>query len=161
MIRTNKTPSKLAARGAIALAVAALAAPFGAAAANDTSSQSSPSSTSPQGSMSQGSTSQGSTSGSSTKQRGSNKVSKRATSGSDQQIADRVASALSNDSSMDGAAIIVVVDDGNVALGGTTADASQSAHAIQVAQDAAGPAIVVMDELQPTALVIAPAPATR
>jgi osmotically-inducible protein OsmY len=148
----NTTHSKYAARSALALAIAALAVPLAATAANDPSSPSSPSATPTQGSTSQGS---------STKQKNKTGVSKRAKTGSDQQIADRVATALSNDNSMDGAAIIVVVDDGQVALDGTTADASQSAHAMQVAQDAAGPAVIVVDDLQPAALVIAPAPATR
>jgi hypothetical protein len=152
MSRINTTHSKYATPAAIALAVAALTAPL-ANAANDTSSPSSPSATSTQD--------RSSASGSSAKRQGAGKVSKRAKSGNDQQIADRVANALDGDSSLDGAAIIVVVDDGKVSLDGTTADAGQSAHAMQVAQDAVGPAVVVLDDLQPGAIVIAPAtPAT-
>jgi osmotically-inducible protein OsmY len=167
MFRMNETPVKYAVPALIALA-AAFALPLGVQGATDassqpsTSSQSSPSSqsstSSPSSSASQSSSSssKGSASGQSAHP-GKGKISSKAKSGSDQAMADRVSNALTNDASLAGATIVVIVDGGQVALDGTTADPTQSSHAMQVAQDAAGPAVLVVDDLQPAALVIAPA----
>jgi hypothetical protein len=170
MTRMNTTHLQYAAPAAVAIAVAALAAPLGAIGADDTSGQSTqsqsstqnPSSTSSTGSSStQGaSSSKSAASGSSAKQQGKGKVAKRAASANDQPMADRVATALSDDTSLNGATILVIVDGGQVALGGTTADTAQSAHAMDVAQSAAGPAVMIVDQMQPQAVLLTPVPTT-
>jgi hypothetical protein len=154
----NTTNSKYAAPAAIALAIAALAAPLGAIGANDASSQSSQAPSSAQNPSSASST--GSATSSSAKKQGKGKVAKKAASANDEQMADRVATALSDDTSLDGATILVIVDGDKISLDGTTADAAQSAHAMDVAQSAAGPAVLIMDELQPQAVLLVPVPVT-
>ncbi len=68
----------------------------------------------------------------------------------DNAIAQRVMRALAGDPALEGAAITVLVDHGNVSLSGTTEDDGQAEYATQVAQDAAGPAAhVASDNLQP------------
>jgi hypothetical protein len=161
MTRMNTTQLRYAAPAAFALAMAALGAPLGANGANDPASPQLPTHPATQGSPStQGtSSSKGAASASSAKTQGKGKVAKKAASPNDQQMADRVATALSNDTSMNGATILVIVDGGQVALDGTTTDAAQSAHVMDVAQSAAGPAVLIVDELQPRAVILAPAPA--
>jgi osmotically-inducible protein OsmY len=171
MLRMNTTHVKYAAPAALVVA-AAFALPLGAQGANDASSQSPqplPSTQSPSSSQGAASTQsspssqssqssgKGSASAQSARHQGKGKVSKKAKSGSDQAMADRVSNALSSDPSLGGATILVIVDGGQVALDGTTADPQQSAHAMQVAQEAAGPAVLIVDDLQPAAVVIAPA----
>jgi BON domain-containing protein len=68
----------------------------------------------------------------------------------DDAIAERVQRALADDPALEGAAITVLVDHGNVSLSGTAEDDGQADYATQVAQDAAGPsARVSSDNLQP------------
>jgi hypothetical protein len=68
----------------------------------------------------------------------------------DNGIAERVMRALSDDPALEGAAITVLVDHGNVSLSGTAEDDDQADYATKVAQDAAGPAAhVSSDNLQP------------
>lgn len=69
---------------------------------------------------------------------------------SDRAVAERVMDALANDPALEGAAITVLVDQGEVRLTGTARDEDQAAYAREVAQDAAGPAVAVSAEsLQP------------
>jgi hyperosmotically inducible periplasmic protein len=69
---------------------------------------------------------------------------------SDRAVAERVMDALANDPALEGAAITVLVDEGQVRLSGTARDEDQAAYAREVAQDAAGPAVAVSAEsLQP------------
>jgi len=68
----------------------------------------------------------------------------------DNAIAERVMRALADDPSLEGAAITVLVDHGNVSLSGTAESDQQADYATKVAQDAAGPtAHVASDNLQP------------
>ncbi len=68
----------------------------------------------------------------------------------DDAIAERVQRALAADPALEGAAITVLVDHGNVSLSGTAEDDGQAEYATQAAQDAAGPgAHVSSDNLQP------------
>ena len=68
----------------------------------------------------------------------------------DDAIAERVQRALADDPALEGAAITVLVDHGNVSLSGTAEDDGQADYATKVAQDAAGPAAhVSSDNLQP------------
>lgn len=68
----------------------------------------------------------------------------------DDAIAERVQRALADDPALEGAAITVLVDHGNVSLSGTAEDDDQADYATKVAQDAAGPAAhVSSDNLQP------------
>jgi hypothetical protein len=68
----------------------------------------------------------------------------------DDAIAERVMRALAEDPALEGAAVTVLVDHGNVSLSGTAEDDDQAEYATQVAQDAAGPgAHVSSDNLQP------------
>lgn len=69
---------------------------------------------------------------------------------SDRAVAERVMDALANEPALQGAAITVLVDEGQVRLSGTARDEDQAAYALEVAQDAAGPAVAVSGEsLQP------------
>jgi hypothetical protein len=68
----------------------------------------------------------------------------------DNSIAERVMRALADDPALEGTAITVLVDHGNVSLSGTAEDDGQADYATKVAQDAAGPgAHVSSDNLQP------------
>ena len=68
----------------------------------------------------------------------------------DRAVAERVMDALANEPALEGAAITVLVDEGQVRLSGTARDEDQAAYAREVAQDAAGPAVAVSAEsLQP------------
>lgn len=68
----------------------------------------------------------------------------------DDAIAERVMRALAEDPGLEGTAITVLVDHGNVSLSGTTEDDQQADYATRIAQDAAGPgAHVSSDNLQP------------
>jgi osmotically-inducible protein OsmY len=151
MERSYTPHSARAASAAFALAAAALAAPLAAQGVESTPAARSPSSPS-------------SLSSDPVLSHVSPGASARGGSAADQAMADRVATALAADPALQGATITVIVDGGQVNLDGTTTDQAQAAHATDVAQAAAGPAImVVADDLQPTAIVIAPAapPATR
>lgn len=69
---------------------------------------------------------------------------------SDRAVAERVMDALANDPALEGAAITVLVDQGQVRLSGTARDEDQASYALEVAQDAAGPAVAVSAQsLQP------------
>jgi len=69
---------------------------------------------------------------------------------SDRAVAERVMDALANDPALEGAAITVLVDQGQVRLSGTARDEDQASYALEVARDAAGPAVAVSGEsLQP------------
>jgi osmotically-inducible protein OsmY len=69
---------------------------------------------------------------------------------SDRAVAERVMDALANEPALEGAAITVLVDEGQVRLTGTARDEDQASYALEVAQDAAGPAVAVSAEsLQP------------
>ena len=69
---------------------------------------------------------------------------------SDRAVAERVMDALANDPALEGAAITVLVDQGQVRLSGTARDEDQASYALEVAQDAAGPAVAISGEsLQP------------
>jgi osmotically-inducible protein OsmY len=69
---------------------------------------------------------------------------------SDRAVAERVMDALANEPALEGAAITVLVDQGEVRLSGTARDEDQASYALEIAQDAAGPAVVVSAEsLQP------------
>jgi hypothetical protein len=73
-----------------------------------------------------------------------------ASAAGDGAIAVRVQRALSDDPALEGAAITVLVDHGNVSLSGTAEDDDQAEYATRIAQDAAGPgAHVSSDNLQP------------
>lgn len=68
----------------------------------------------------------------------------------DRAVAERVMDALANEPALEGAAITVLVDEGRVRLSGTARDEDQAAYALELAQDAAGPAVAVSAEsLQP------------
>jgi hyperosmotically inducible periplasmic protein len=68
----------------------------------------------------------------------------------DRAVAERVMDALANEPALEGAAITVLVDEGQVRLSGTARDEDQAAYALELAQDAAGPAVAVSAEsLQP------------
>jgi osmotically-inducible protein OsmY len=68
----------------------------------------------------------------------------------DNALAERVMRALADDPALEGAAITVLVDHGNVSLSGTSEDDDQADYATKVAQEAAGPtAHVASDNLQP------------
>lgn len=58
-------------------------------------------------------------------------------------VAERVTDALANEPALEGSAITVLVDEGTVRLSGTTRNDDQASHAVEVAQDAAGPAVPV------------------
>ena len=69
---------------------------------------------------------------------------------SDRAVAERVMDALANEPALEGAAITVLVDEGQVRLTGTARDEDQASYALEVAQDAAGPSVAVSAEsLQP------------
>ena len=69
---------------------------------------------------------------------------------SDRAVAERVMDALANEPALEGAAITVLVDEGRVRLSGSARDEDQASYALEVAQDAAGPAVAVSAEsLQP------------
>jgi len=72
---------------------------------------------------------------------------------SDRAVAERVMDALAEDPALDGSQISVLIDQGSVRLSGTTRDEDQAAYALQVARDAAGPAVQVSGE------ALEPAPA--
>ena len=72
---------------------------------------------------------------------------------SDRAVAERVMDALAEDPALEGSRITVLVDQGTVRLSGTARDEDQAAYALEVAQDAAGPAVAVSGE------TLAPGPA--
>ena len=72
---------------------------------------------------------------------------------SDRAVAERVMDALAEDPALEGSRITVLVDQGTVRLSGTARDEDQAAYALQVAQDAAGPAVSVSGD------TLAPGPA--
>jgi len=65
---------------------------------------------------------------------------------SDRAVAERVMDALANEPALEGAAITVLVDEGQVRLTGTARDEDQASYALEVAQDAAGPSVAVSAE---------------
>jgi len=68
----------------------------------------------------------------------------------DDAIAERVMRALAEEPGLEGSAITVLVDHGNVSLSGTAESDDQAEYATRIAQDAAGPgAHVSSDNLQP------------
>lgn len=64
----------------------------------------------------------------------------------DRAVAERVMEALAGEPALEGAAITVLVDEGGVRLSGSARDEDQAAYALEIAQDAAGPAIRVTGE---------------
>jgi len=62
---------------------------------------------------------------------------------SDRAVAERVTDALANEPALEGSAITVLVDEGTVRLSGSTQNEDQASRAVEVAQDAAGPAVPV------------------
>ena len=66
----------------------------------------------------------------------------------DRAVAGRVVDALAGEPALEGAAITVLIEQGRVRLAGTTRDEDQAAYALEVARDAAGPAVdVAADDL--------------
>jgi len=65
---------------------------------------------------------------------------------SNRAVAERVMDALANEPALEGAAITVLVDEGQVRLTGTARDEDQASYALEVAQDAAGPSVAVSAE---------------
>lgn len=61
----------------------------------------------------------------------------------DRAVAERVMDALAAEPALEGAAITVLVDQGRVRLSGRAQDEDQAAYALEVARDAAGPAVDV------------------
>ena len=64
----------------------------------------------------------------------------------DRAVAERVMDALAAEPALDGSAITVLVDQGRVRLSGRARDEDQAAYAVEVARDAAGPAVDVTGE---------------
>lgn len=70
---------------------------------------------------------------------------------SDRAVARRVMDALAEDPALEGSQITVLVDQGAVRLSGTARDEDQAAYALEIARDAAGPAVAVTGETLETA----------
>jgi hypothetical protein len=64
----------------------------------------------------------------------------------DRAVAERVMEALAEEPALEGSAITVLVDEGRVRLSGTARDGDQAAYALEIAKDAAGPAVEVTGE---------------
>jgi hypothetical protein len=64
----------------------------------------------------------------------------------DRAVAERVMEALAAEPALEGSAITVLVDGGRVRLSGTARDEDQAAYALEIAKDAAGPAVDVDGE---------------
>jgi hypothetical protein len=64
----------------------------------------------------------------------------------DRAVAERVMDALATDPALEGSAITVLVDQGRVRLSGRARDEDQAAYALEIARDAAGPAVDVTGE---------------
>jgi hypothetical protein len=64
----------------------------------------------------------------------------------DRAVAGRVMEALAEEPALEGSAITVLVDEGRVRLSGTARDEDQAAYALEIAKDAAGPAVEVTGE---------------
>ena len=61
----------------------------------------------------------------------------------DRAVAERVMDALATAPALEGSAITVLVEQGRVRLSGRARDEDQAAYALEVARDAAGPAVDV------------------
>jgi hypothetical protein len=82
-------------------------------------------------------------------------------SAADRAVLDRVVTALQQDPLLQGASISVLLDnDGQLVLEGTTLDDDQADHANSVAQEAAGGSVTVVDGLDATPDLSAPRPAS-